>query len=114
MRFIESSLHNSFCIVGVKYPQKDEVKIKKKLTGCSNKDELEDMNLSDVLYNKTNCIKEDGGDKYAYEIIIGMHIVDMKEDETLKQFKQRVAADLKNLGIEYEDIDVYIDIEERI
>jgi len=70
MCFVSNSSSSSFCIMGVNIPKDDERR---------------------EILESTDDLKDHYGISVFYEeIVYGLDVCDMKEDETLKDFKNRV------------------------
>lgn len=84
--FVTNSSSSSFVVIGA-YVTSDMIADK-------SKDIHEDI---DEILEGTNLNYSHGPDGYGYAdgIYVGIEYTDMEEDETLRQFKERVTADLK-------------------
>ena len=78
-RFVSNSSSSSFCILGVTIDRDIKEKIESDRT----------IKL-DIQY---------GIDTYLGEYIAGLPPVDMKDDETLAQFKTRIQTELNKVGV---------------
>ena len=127
--YVSNSSSSSFCIVGVKclesYFNIDIEQFKSRLEDIGfEKSDVDKMNLSELMLNLYHClfgnsyyemfgdlVIVDGISEYNGDVIAGLDITRMTDDETLIQFKEKVLLQLQKIGYfgELKDIKIYID-----
>ena len=97
--FVSNSSSSSFCILGIQY----------KGYGADEKFETNEYvekfeELSAKCYSDKECVLtiQYGIEEYYEGLLAGAYPGAMKDDETLKEFKQRIVADFKKYDIEVE------------
>ena len=102
--YVSNSSSSSFCIMGVCL-EKDEVQeaIAKRMEESDEYDEYKAEKEIFGLFG-THGIYE-----YGESVIYGLSVEEMKEHETLLEFKKRVFQTIKYPGIKFEDVKWRID-----
>lgn len=92
--YVSNSSSSSFCVVGIVMNDMNKI------------EELEDK-----LTYRSELQLQSGIDNYYEEYIVGLDVTQMKDNETLFDFKKRVYDELKKYDIEcnLEDIGFRID-----
>ncbi len=98
--FVTNSSSASFVVMGSCIVVDDN--IRKKFQG----EDGEDLESYDLLENIEDSVKESDldisyGSEYEGQVMVGIHYCNMKDDETLKEFKARVKQQI----IDYFDIE---------
>ena len=93
--FVSNSSSSSFCLLGIEASNKKY--------GVDTEEIYEEIEKTDL--ENENSIEWDG-DQY-----LGMSPAQMKDDETLLQFKQRIVDELKKLNITAEVSDLFWEIQ---
>ena len=122
--YVSNSSSSSFVIVGKTYDKKDVRKLiedkgdeffkmmkeSKFSKYCSDfediNDLIDDWGLSKVFYVAGLRSKEEGDCDYGDDILIGLDPSEMKDEQTLKEFKEVVVGKLKEIGLEAEVKDI--------
>ena len=127
--YVSNSSSSSFCIVGVKcgelYFNADIELFRSKLEGIGfEKSDVDRMGLPELLINLYHCLFGKsyhnmfgdleivhGISEYNGDVIVGLDISRMRDDETLAQFKERVLSELQKIGYLgiARDMEIYID-----
>ena len=110
MDFVTNSSSTSFTMVGDCFETYDLMENKKLMEIIMKDCYVDDLNDKDEIYE---CFRESihelpGVDVYSFEdtFYLGLDIDKMKDEETLKQFKERAKEVLKNLGIDNVNVDI--------
>ena len=127
--YVSNSSTSSFCIVGVKcgelYFNADMELFRSKLEGIGfEKPDVDMMGLPELLINLYHHLFGksyhdmfgdleivNGISEYNGDVIVGLDISRMRDDETLAQFKERVLSELQKIGYLgiARDMEIYID-----
>ena len=128
--YVSNSSSSSFCIVGVfasdVYFDVDSVNVRQLLVDEGfEKDEVDEMDVPEIInslyehfYGKRHhekfgdIVTKRGIENYsADDVIVGLDIEKMNDDETLGQFKDKVCEQLKGFGFtgSRDDIKIFID-----
>ena len=128
LNYVSNSSSSSFCIVGI-VATNDEFDVdSKNLRTALVADGLDEANSMDALeiINNLHCrfydrkfrmllgdisVKHGLGNYSSDDVIVGLDIDRMRDDETLSQFKDRVYNQLKGIGFtgNREKISIYVD-----
>ena len=111
--FVTNSSSSSFVVMGTsinsdiiteEHVKKFSEQLNTNFTLDYIKDNFSDF-LDSLLY-KSDLKYSTGGDYYGSEAMIGIHYTDMKDDETLGEFKTRVKNQIKEtLDIDVKKVD---------
>ena len=126
--FVSNSSSSSFCLVGVVVGDGNFPAVARKfktglLKAGYEKSEIADMDAGEILnaaFNNDSCFPNtfddeveirNGIDEYAGDVVAGISISLMKDDETLGKFKKKACAMLKKFGYkgDKDEIGVLID-----
>ncbi len=96
--FVSNSSRSSFMIVGY-CSNYDEIKENLESRGIDRGDEENVHCLCDLLIEKTNAVlgHEEEITDDPYNCWFGLHYVDMKNDETKKEFEERILKEVKKI-----------------
>ena len=128
LNYVSNSSSSSFCIVGI-VATNDEFDVdSKNLRTALVADGLDEANSMDALeiINNLHCrfydrkfrmllgdisVKNGLGNYSSDDVIVGLDIGRMRDDETLGQFKDRAYEQLKKIGFtgNREKISIYVD-----
>ena len=128
LNYVSNSSSSSFCIVGI-VATNDEFDVdSKNLRTALVADGLDEANSMDALeiINNLHCrfydrkfrmllgdisVKHGLGNYSSDDVIVGLDIDRMRDDETLGQFKDRAYEQLKKIGFtgNREKISIYVD-----
>lgn len=105
--FVSNSSSSSFVIVGKTFDFDEAIdmlvnskKIDSKKIEEYKNDEIDKYELLDEIYNLGDIEFEYAGDDYEMsEICFGLNPSEMKDNETLKEFKQKVVDKLNEFGL---------------
>lgn len=114
--FVSNSSSTSFCIAGISIPpmnEEDWVEYCKTHdididADYSNGDHYEYI-ANKLVFNRNSNLEAFYDPYYVDDIYIGVSLMKINEDETLKQFKERVSSEIKNTMKEIK-IDINPDI----
>ena len=122
--YVSNSSSSSFVIVGKTYDRSEIRKLiedrgdeffkmmkeSKFSKYCSDfediNDLIDDWGLSKVFYVAGLRSKEEGDCDYGDDILIGLDPSEMKDEQTLKEFKEVVVEKLRGIGLEAEVKDI--------
>ena len=96
--FVSNSSSSSFMIVGY-YSNYDEIVINLESRGIDRGSKEDVYSLCDLLIERTHaklCHEEEITDD-PYNCWFGLHFSDMKDDETKKEFKERILVEVKKM-----------------
>ena len=112
--YVSNSSSSSFCILGVNlinfFPEIE--KGEKDIDDIINDIERKMRLRNSISSDRSKISIEHGlGDYYEEDYFIGVSPEHMKEEETLKEFKERICSELNGYGISCKTTDLYFYID---
>ena len=108
--YVSNSSSSSFCIMGI--TESSLLEKNPELAEAFDNGEYEDIEeCLNIDWRNDEITVENGIAKYYDDRVIGLDVEEMKDDETLLDFKKRVLDFFKskNLNIDIKDINWYVD-----